>query len=185
MNKGIKNATGDIIGILNSDDILYSENTISNVVNTFKSFNVDAVFGDLVYVDKINLNEIKRNWCSSVINSADFMSGWHPPHPSLYLKNSLYKSYGLFDLNFPLAADYELMFRFFHIHKITYHYLPEIIIKMRLGGETNKSLKNIVKQNIEILNVFKKYNIKIFPCIYLYQRLFPKLLDLLRVKLSF
>ena len=164
---------------------MYSENTISNVVNTFKSFNVDAVFGDLVYVNKINLNDIKRNWCSSVINSADFMSGWHPPHPSLYLKNSLYKSYGLFDLNFPLAADYELMFRFFHIHKITYHYLPEIIIKMRLGGETNKSLKNIVKQNIEILNVFKKYNIKIVSCIYLYQRLFPKFLDLLRVKLFF
>lgn len=185
MNKGIKNATGDIIGILNSDDVFYSETTIANVVNTFKLIDVDAVFGDLVYVSKYNLSEIKRHWCSSMNNAANFVSGWHPPHPSLFIKKKVYNKYGSFDLKFSLASDFELMFRFFHINDIKYSYLPETIIKMRLGGETNKSLKNIIKQNLEILNVFKKYNIKISPLIYLYQRLFPKFVDLLRVKLSF
>ena len=183
MNKGINYATGDVIGILNSDDLFNSENIIRNVVKSFNDNNVDALFGDLVYVSRDNISDVKRNWCSSANNAGSFIRGWHPPHPTLFIKKIVYKSYGKFDLNYPLAADFELMFRFFHIYKISYFYLPEVIIRMRLGGETNKSFKNIFKQNLEILKVFKKYHIRVSPLIYLYQRLFPKVLDLLRVKL--
>ena len=174
MNKGINCATGDVIGILNSDDLFNSENIIRNVVKSFNDNNVDALFGDLVYVNRDKISDIKRNWCSSSNKVGSFVRGWHPPHPTLFIKRIIYKSYGKFDLNYPLAADFELMLRFLHIYKISYVYLPEIIIRMRLGGETNKSFKNILKQNLEILKVFKKYHIRVSPLIYIYQRLFPK-----------
>lgn len=183
MNKGIDNATGDIIGILNSDDLYSSDNVITKVVEAFEKNNFNALYGDLVYVDRKNTNHIKRYWRSSSSNVTSFIQGWHPPHPTLFIKKSVYESYGFFDLNYPLASDFELMFRFFHIFRVSHFYLPETLVKMRLGGQTNKSFINILKQNFEILNVFKKYNIKVFPLFYIYKRLLPKFLDLIFVKL--
>ena len=183
MNKGISHATGDIIGFLNSDDVYNSNNIISSVVDSFRENNTDSVFGDLVYVSRNNINKVRRHWCSLSSNKYSFQHGWHPPHPALFIKREVFTKYGTFDLDFDLAADFDLMLRFFEFYKISFFYLPNILVKMRLGGESNKSLINVLKQNYEILKSFKKYNISIFPPFYFFRRLYPKTLNYLKLNI--
>ena len=180
MNKGIMNASGDIVGILNSDDLYYSNTIIKSVAECFKLYKKDIVYGDLVYVNKNNINKIHRHWHSSYHTSNSFLRGWHPPHPAVFVKRNLYCKYGFFDLSFTLAADFDLMLRFFEFYNVSTHYLPDILVKMRLGGKTNQSFFNILIQNIEIFKSFKKYNISVFPPSYLIRRLFPKIIDFLK-----
>ena len=184
MNKGLELATGDIIGFLNSDDVYYSPNTILNVVNCFRSSNSLSVYGDLIYVSQDNIDRIRRHWVSSCYNKS-FIRGWTPPHPSLFIKKCVYNDNGNFDTSFKLASDFDLMLRFFEISKISSFYLPEILVKMRLGGKTNKSFYNILIQNIEILMSFKKHKISVNPMLYLINRIFPKIFDLLKQKFIF
>lgn len=151
MNKGVRLATGDIIGILNSDDMYADKSALARVVAAFENPEVDACYGDLVYVSPGNIDKPVRFWKSSPYKPGSFLSGWVPPHPTFFARRRVYEKYGAFDLSFPLAADFELMLRFLHCHKINSCYIPATIMKMRLGGATNKSLGNIIRQNIEIL----------------------------------
>jgi len=173
MNKGIQLATGDIIGILNSDDFYFDENVISNVVGQFEKDNCDAVYGDLYYVQKDKTDIIVRKWNSNQYVPNSFAKGWHPPHPTFYVKKEIYKKYGCFNLQFKLAADFELMLRFLEKYKIKSSYIQSPLVKMRLGGATNKSLKNILIQNKECYNAFKINNIPV-SIIYPFLRLTPK-----------
>ena len=143
MYKGLMSATGCIIGFLNSDDIYASASVITDIVNTFKRQGTDSVYGNLVYVDKTNTNIVKRQWISTNSNSSSFKSGWHPPHPSLFIRKEIYLKHGNFDINLRLAADFDLMLRFLEYYKVTIFYLPQLIVNMRLGGESNNSFKNI------------------------------------------
>ncbi|WXT99916.1 MAG: hypothetical protein Ctma_0622 [Catillopecten margaritatus gill symbiont] len=149
MNKGIALATGNIVGILNSDDFYASDHIVENIVNEFLVKNVDSVYGDLVYVSQDNTNKVVRYWKSQPYQVGLFQQGWHPAHPAFFVKREVYKKYGVFNLDFKIAADYEIMLRFLEKHRISVSYLPEIFVKMRIGGESNKSIKNIVKANIE------------------------------------
>tara|TARA_B100001248_G_C27281930_1_gene408141 strand:- start:93 stop:869 length:777 start_codon:yes stop_codon:yes gene_type:complete len=185
MNKGLMCAAGRIIGFLNSDDIYASASVLTDVVNTFKKQGTDSVYGNLVYVDKINTNIVKRQWTFTNSINASFKSGWHPPHPSLFIRKEIYLKHGNFDINLRLAADFDLMLRFLEYYKVTTFYLPQLIVKMRLGGESNNSFKNIIFQNIEIMHSFKKYNIKINPYLYLFKRIVPKILNLLKIKIFY
>jgi glycosyltransferase involved in cell wall biosynthesis len=149
LNKGISLATGDVIGILHSDDFYTNHHVISNVVNAFSHNDADAVYADLFYVDKNDVNKIHRKWKSGNYKHGLFLNGWMPPHPTFFVKRSVYQKYGSFNLDLVSAADYELMLRFIHKHKIKLAYLPEFIIKMRVGGKSNVSLKNRIRANNE------------------------------------
>lgn len=149
MNKGIKMATGDIIGILNSDDFYADDKVIIDVVTTFEKTKADAIYADLQYVDAIDTRKIKRYWKSGRYKPGDFLFGWMPPHPTFFVKREVYEKYGLFNENFRTAADYELMLRFIHKYKISVDYLPRVIVKMRSGGQSNVTAKNRIKANME------------------------------------
>jgi glycosyltransferase involved in cell wall biosynthesis len=162
MNKGLKIATGDIIGFLNSDDFYESNNVLSRVVAIFKdNSSLDACYADLIYVDPINTNKIIRFWRSSKFVSGLFAKGWCPPHPTFFVRRSVYERFGNFDLNYYIASDVDLMMRFLEVQKINARYIPELWIKMRLGGITNKNFKNILIQNKEVLHALKNHNLSV------------------------
>lgn len=157
MNKGIQAATGEVIGILNSDDLYQDNNVLLDVMSQFHSdSSLDIVYGDLVYVKKEAVNQVVRNWISKEYYTKFFDDGNVPPHPSLFLKNTVYKKVGFFDLDFKLASDYEFMFRVFKKNHFKSKYINRLIVKMRLGGETNKSIQNIINQNKEILKAWRQ-----------------------------
>jgi glycosyltransferase involved in cell wall biosynthesis len=174
MNKGISLATGEIIGILNSDDLYFDNHAIELVMKIFENTNVDCVYGDLYYVNKEDTNIISRHWITNEFKPGSFYKGWHPAHPSFFLRKRVYDLYGKFDLTFKLASDFELMLRMLERYQITSIYVPKPLVKMRLGGETNKNFKNIFYQNIECVRSFNKngLTVSIFYPIY---RLLPKI----------
>ena len=151
MNKGIEYSTGEIVGFINSDDFYASSDVISKVASVFDDPNVDACYGDLCYVSQVDTSTVVRYWQSSRFNSTDFESGWCPPHPTFFVRRELYERYGGFDLSYKIAADFELMVRFLGIYQIRSEYIPDVLVKMRMGGTTNRSFTNIIKQNKEIL----------------------------------
>lgn len=178
MNKGIKLATGDIIGILNSDDFYASNDIIEKAVREFQEKKVDSVYGDLVYTDAKNTNKVIRYWKSKSYKRGLFQKGWHPAHPTFFVKKEVYDKYGLFNFDFKIAADYELMLRFLEKYQISSSYIPEIFVKMRLGGESNQSIKNVIKANIESYNAWKVNGLDINP----FQMLLKPLSKLLQFK---
>lgn len=160
MNKGIRLASGDIIGILNSDDFYVGPHVIEKVVKRFQVNGADAVFADLVYVNPDNLERVVRYYSGAGFSPAKFAWGWMPPHPTIFLRRELYERYGMFRTDYEIAADYELTARFFTRHKIKYVYLPEITVKMRTGGVSTRSLKSNWILNREILRACGENGIK-------------------------
>jgi len=161
MNKGIKNAKGDLIGFINADDFYINDNVINDVVEAVTIYKKDSVYADLIYVDKYNIDIIRRYWKSGSYDIKNFKLGWQPAHPAFFVKKAIYEKYGLYDIKFKIAADFELMLRFLFKHKITTHYIDKPIIKMRYGGASNNSFKNIISGNIDCLRAFKKNGIKV------------------------
>lgn len=161
MNKGIVMATGDIIGIINSDDIYYGDGVLEKVVSVMQDNAVDACYADLIYVDKNKSDRIIRYWKSCAFEKGLFTNGWMPPHPTFFTRRSVYEKYGLFDLKYSLAADFELMARLMEKFKIKSVYIPGVFIKMRYGGVSNRSMLNIVKQNIQIYQACRKNNLPV------------------------
>ena len=162
MNKGINLADGEIIGFLNSDDFYANNEVLSKVSGIFKSNPLlDACYSDLIYVDKLRTSKTIRYFKSCSFIPGLFSKGWCPPHPTFFVWRSIFKKYGNFDLNFKIASDVDLMMRFLEVNKIRSLYIPEVWVKMRMGGITNKSLKNILLQNWEIINSIKKNGLNI------------------------
>lgn len=147
MNKGVQNATGDIVGILNSDDIYADNKVVSSIVEAIG--NKDSIYADLVYVDRDNTDKVTRYWKSGKYRKGIFKKGWMPPHPTFFIKKSCYNQYGTYNLQLKSAADYELMLRMLHKYNISVAYLPEVITKMRVGGQSNVTLLNRLKANKE------------------------------------
>jgi len=177
MNKGVRLATGDVIGILNSDDMYQDRNVISDIMYQFNNDEkVDLVYGDLVYVKQDDTNKIVRNWRSIKYYPNFFEDGNVPPHPSLFVKTEVYKESGLFNLDFKLAADYEFMLRIFKKHSFKSKYINRIIIRMRLGGATNQSFRNIWRQNVEILRAWNTNELRV-PFLLMPLRLFKRIIQ--------
>jgi glycosyltransferase len=150
LNKGISMATGDVVGMLHSDDIYASHQIISKVAQQFAMDpEVEAVYADLVFVDRNDTNKVLRTWKAGEYKPDAFIKGWMPPHPTFFVKKSVYDRFGGFNLDLKLSADYELMLRFIHKHKIKVAYLPESIVKMRMGGISNTSFFVKLKANME------------------------------------
>ena len=142
-------ASGDIIGILHSDDFYEHERVIEHVVASFKQNKADALYANLYYVDAGNTKKIIRKWKSGIYQPNSFKFGWMPPHPTFFVRKNVYERLGKFNLNFKTSADYELMLRFIHKHHIKLAYLNEYIVRMRVGGQSNASFNNRILANME------------------------------------
>ncbi|HNW73949.1 MAG: glycosyltransferase family 2 protein [Bacteroidales bacterium] len=149
LNKGIRMATGEVVGFLHSDDIYASADTLKLIAEAFRRFDVDSVYGDLVYVDQNDTGKIIRFWRSRKFSRARALTGWMPPHPTFYVKKSIYEKYGGFNTTFRIAADYESILRFLVRFQVSTFYIPLILVRMRMGGESNKSLKNVIRKSKE------------------------------------
>jgi len=163
MNKGIKLATGEVVGILNSDDFYSSNSTLQMVADKMMETNSDCVWGDLVYVDQNDTSKVVRDWKSSPYKAGSFQRGWHPPHPTFFVKKSVYDKYGLFREDLSTSADFELMLRFLEKNKITSNYISEVLVKMRIGGASTRNYLNIIKNNFLCYKAFKINKFKISP----------------------
>ena len=147
MNKGIAMATGEVVGILNADDFYSSNDVLAKVSEVFSDPKVDACYGDLKYVDEHDVGKTIRYWKSGVYEQRKFYSGWMPPHPTFFVRRSIYEKYGMFNLDLGTAADYELMLRLLLKHSINAVYIPDVLVKMRTGGKSNLSISNRLKAN--------------------------------------
>ena len=149
MNKGIKAASGDLIGILNSDDFYPNNFILSNVAKTFVNNQCDAVYGDLVYVRDYNKNKIVRYWQAGDYSALKIKNGWMLPHPTFFVKKSIYDRFGLYNTELKRAADYEMILKLLYKQNISVKYIPMILVNMRMGGASNSSLMNRIKANKE------------------------------------
>ena len=180
-NKGIQLAKGDVIGFLNSDDFYNNDKIIFKVANLFKQDPLlDCCYADLIYTSKLDKTKNVRYWKSSNFSPGLFSKGWCPPHQTFFVRRSVYEKFGSFNLDYHIASDVELMMRFLEVHKINFRYVPEVWVKMRLGGTTNKNLKNIYKQNIEVLNALKFHGITANWFYFLLNKIISRLLQFLR-----
>ena len=159
LNKGISAASGDIIGFVHSDDFLASSDIINDIVSMMKTESLDGVYGNLQYVNKNNTQKVTRNWISCDFKFSLLKNGWMPPHPTLFLKKEVYQKHGLFDVSYRISADYDFMLRIFKDSELKLGYLPKVITKMRVGGASNRSLKNIIKKSKEDYRAIKSNNI--------------------------
>lgn len=160
MNKGLKMASGDIIGILNADDVYAKTNVISSIVELMQQKNAETAYADLCYVERDDLTKVVRYWKSGAYKSGSFAFGWMPPHPTFFVRKSVYEKFGVFDTTLRSAADYELMLRFLHKNKVTTCYWPQVAVNMRVGGESNKAVSNRIKANNEDALAWQKNGLK-------------------------
>lgn len=156
LNKGIRCASGDVVGFLHSDDLFAEPGVLSRVAAAFADPGVGAVYGDLVYVAKDNPDQVVRYWRSGVFSRGRLGWGWMPPHPTLYIRRHVYEQHGLFDTSFRIAADYDFILRALSQDSMVVRYIPEVLVKMRVGGASNRSLSNIVRKSSEDLRALKR-----------------------------
>ena len=173
MNKGIQMATGDVIGFLNSDDTFAEKDILCSIMGEFKNNKLlSIVYGDIDYTT--STGKVKRKWRTGVQKS--FKSGWHPPHPAFYAKKNVFSQHGGFDEDLRIAADFDLMLRFMEKANTVAYYIPRVFVKMKLGGESNRSLGNILKGAEDIRRSFAKNSIEI-PNYYFLSRWVSKLIQ--------
>ena len=165
LNKGVALATGDVVGFLHSDDLFEDEHVVAKIAETFKVDEVDSIYGDLIYVSKEDTSKVVRYWKSGAYSLKKLENGWMPPHPTFYVKRKVYEAYGAFDTSFKIAADYDSILRFLGREGITTRYIPEILVKMRVGGESNKSLKNLVLKTKEDIRAIENNNVRPLRCL--------------------
>jgi glycosyltransferase involved in cell wall biosynthesis len=156
INKGIALATGDVVGVLNSDDFFPTPDVMAAVAAEFERANTDMVYGDIAFVKPGNLEKIIRLYSSAKFKPRKFAYGYMPAHPSCYIKKSCYGQYGLYQHDYKIAADYELLMRMMFTHKISSSYLNKIFVYMRTGGVSNQTLKSRYTLNKEIVRACKE-----------------------------
>ena len=175
MNKGISMATGDVIGLLNADDFYQHEHVVSDAVDALESNNVDACYADLVYVDYANTEKIVRYWTSQDFTQGLCFKGWMPAHPTLFLRRSVYDRAGLFDTTLRYQADLEFCARIFEKTTISSIYIPELWVRMRMGGVTNGSIKTMWQGNWESYYALRKLGLNTNPVSYFLGKFLPKI----------
>lgn len=159
LNKGIVNSTGDIVGFLHSDDLYAHDEVLSRVAACFEDPEIGAVYGDLQYVKAANTAHVIRHWKSGSFSTGKLKYGWMPPHPTFFMRRELYEELGGFDLAYRIAGDYDALLRYLASDKVKVHYLPEVLVKMRLGGASNGSLKQIIRKSREDISAMMKHGV--------------------------
>ncbi len=170
LNKGINAATGDVIGFLHSDDLLAYDDAINDIAKAFITTGCDAVYGDLEYVSQDDTSKRVRLWKSGAFSRAKMQLGWMPPHPSFYMKRSCYVEYGSFSLDYRISADYDSLLRYILKKRVEITYLPKVLVKMRVGGISNRSLYSMITKSMEDIKVMKKNGI-LWPLALAYKNL--------------
>lgn len=155
LNKGIRMATGDVIGFLHSDDVLNSADSIEQIATAFESSQADVVYGDLQYCKG---GKVVRRWKSNAFNPRALKFGWMPPHPTVYVRKEVYEQVGLYDEWFRISADYDMLLRIFTAGYET-HYIPEVMVSMETGGASNKNTKARLSKTQEDFIVLKKNHV--------------------------
>ena len=163
MNKGIRAATGDVIGFLNADDSYVGSKVLERVAQAFQENEVDSVYGDLCYVSEDDTDDVIRFWRAGKCTESNFLNGWMPPHPTFFVKREVLEKYGIFDPTFRFAGDYELILRLLYKHQISTYYIPFCMVKMRIGGAGNRWLENRLIANLEDRLAWKKNKLKPRP----------------------
>lgn len=156
LNKGLMLSKNEIIGILHSDDLFADSDVLNDVLCLFER-GADVVYADLQYVDRKDPRKIFRNWRAGMFHPNDLLFGWMPPHPTFFFRKELLNEIGVYDLNYKIAADYDHMLRFLTRPDLNISYLPRVVTKMRVGGESNKNLKNIIRKSREDYAITTKY----------------------------
>lgn len=183
MNKGIARANGDVVGVLNSDDFYADENVLRDIVAAFEKEPVDCIYGNLVYVDAEDTTKVVRRWQGSQYHPGCFQKGWHPAHPTFYAKRDLFTRFGGFDTSFSVSADFELMLRLLETNHASSAYVDRCFVKMRHGGESSGSVKNVLTGNKNILRAFKKNGLQA-PPFYMIRRLAPKIAEYIKNRIK-
>lgn len=145
LNRGINMATGEVIGILNADDVLADADVITTIVENFKNNSCDAVYGNLNYTHRNDLDQVIRKWQSSSYSRTAIKYGWMPPHPTIYIRKEIYLKHGTYSMDYGHSSDYELILRFFYKHQINTVYVDRLFVKMRMGGISNGTYKQLFK----------------------------------------
>ena len=162
LNKGINLSTGDVIGFLHADDIYASDDVLTTIAKAFEDSTVCAVYGDLEYVKQDDTNRVVRRWTSKPFERKDLDRGWMPPHPTLYVWKKWYREIGGFNTNYRIAADYLSVLQLFASDNFRATYIPKTLVKMRVGGASNKSLKQIIRKTKEDWNALRKQGFSLF-----------------------
>jgi glycosyltransferase len=173
MNKGVSMATGDIVGILNSDDFYENESVLLDVIQAFNDEKIDAVYGNISYFSD-DLNKVTRYWKAGEYKECNLNNGWIIPHPALFLKKSVYDKCGLFNTDFRVAADYEFILRILKINKINVKYIPKVLVRMYSGGNSGSSFKNRMKGWKDLKMSWKVNDLKI-PKFFIVRRILFKI----------
>ena len=173
-NKGLKLATGDVIGFLNSDDYYPTPDIIGTVAAVFEDPAIDACYGDLCYVNQFEINKIVRFWRSKAFKPGLFVQGWVPPHPTFFVRKSVYDRFGGFNLEYTIAADWELLARLLEVHSIRAVYIPIVMVHMRLGGLSNRSWRHVLKQNVEIWHAAKSHGLKVSLVVFVANKIWSR-----------
>ncbi len=156
LNRGIRRSTGDVIGLMHSDDVFAYDGVLRQVAAAFEEPGIDGVYGDLQYVSAKDPTRVVRDWRAAEYHHALLKSGWMPPHPTLYLRKQVFERFGLYDTSFEIAADYDAILRYLVTGRIKLAYIPEVLVKMRLGGASNRSLGHMLKKSREDLRAIRK-----------------------------
>ena len=149
INKGISRAAGDVVGLMHSDDYFATDEVLTKVAAAFAGSDIDGVYGDLDYVSASDPNRVIRHWASGEMMRIKLKRGWMPPHPTLYLRRTVFERFGDYDTSFTISADYDAMLRWLWTGQIKLAYIPEVMVKMRIGGESNRSLERILRKSRE------------------------------------
>ena len=159
INRGIARASGDIVGLLHSDDFLADNEVLASVAGALADPSVDGVYGDLDYVAAHATTRVIRRWRSGEYTPAKLRRGWMPPHPTLYLRREVFERWGAYDTDFRIAADYEAMLRWLVRGQIRLAYIPRVLVKMRVGGESNRSLGRILRKSREDYRAMRRHGV--------------------------
>ena len=160
INKGIRISTGDVVGILNSDDFFPDNGVVQKIAAAFDDGKTDAVFGDIAFIKPGNLKKVVRLYSAKNFSPAKFAYGYMPPHPSFYARRELFEKYGLYKPDYKIAADYELLMRFLYRYKISYRYINRVLVYMRTGGISNKNVKSRYVLNKEIIRACRENGVR-------------------------
>lgn len=179
MNHGLGLATGEVVGFLNSDDMYADAGSLARVAEAFADPSVEACYGDLVYVSSRNTDRVLRYWKSRPHEPGLCGRGWMPAHPTFYVRRRVLERVGHFDLSFRIAADFEFCLRTLDVHRVTARYIPEVLVRMRAGGASNASLRNVLQANREAARAARMHG---YPggLAFFARKLFPKLVQLVR-----
>lgn len=174
MNAGIKQVTGDVVALLHAGDIFLSKDTVSHVMNRFLSSNADAVYGDIVYHAKNDCSKVVRKWVTGKLGRNDLENGVFPPHPALFVKKSVYKKTGEFDIDFNIAADADLMLKMFRLEGFNPVYLNETLLSMRIGGRSNRNILSVIRGNLEFMKILRKQKVS-RPVLKMFKKVLSKI----------